>query len=83
MQETELEAAFAEGKERLELLIAGHIYVVDLHLMLQYRKDQPARRRTIKRNRSSIAIDIKGIAGLRIEWIVDTVFIQRQQFIHN
>uniref|UniRef100_A0A914VGI4 E3 ubiquitin-protein ligase n=1 Tax=Plectus sambesii TaxID=2011161 RepID=A0A914VGI4_9BILA len=66
-QETELEAAFAEEKDRLELLIAGHVYVVDLQLMLQYRKDQPARRRTIKRNRCSVAIDIKGIAGLRIE----------------
>ena len=35
----EIEKYFKEGKERIELLICGHLYVIDFTNMQQYRKD--------------------------------------------
>ena len=50
-----------------ELLIAGQIYVVDFEHMVQFQKDQPHRKRRIKREEKHRVSDCKGIAGLRIQ----------------
>ncbi|KAK9881495.1 hypothetical protein WA026_016378 [Henosepilachna vigintioctopunctata] len=61
----ELEAAYKSGDKTSELLIAGFLYVVDLENMIQIRRNDPSRRRNIKRDLASIPK--KGIAGLRTE----------------
>ena len=62
---TEIEAQFKKGeKSQIEILIVGHIYVIDFDLMVQYRKNDPAtRKRKIKRDKKDIE-DAKGVAGL-------------------
>ena len=49
-----------------ELLIAGHLYIIDFQQMIQYRKDQPFRKRNVKREKQDKVSDFKGVAGLRI-----------------
>ncbi|CAL8313705.1 unnamed protein product [Boreogadus saida] len=65
----ELEDASAKGLTSAEMLIAGTLYVADLENMVQYRRNQPARRRRMKRDAAGVAK--KGVAGLRIEPEVD------------
>jgi len=48
-----------------EIMIAGIIYIVDFHNMMQYRKDSPHRKRKITREMTGEIIDCKGVAGLR------------------
>ena len=52
--------------ETCELLIAGHLYIIDFQQMIQYRKDQPFRKRNVKREKQDKVSDFKGVAGLRI-----------------
>ncbi|XP_017778006.1 PREDICTED: E3 ubiquitin-protein ligase rnf146-like [Nicrophorus vespilloides] len=59
----ELEVAYKSGERTCELLIAGFLYVMDFETMLQLRRNDPSRRRKIKRDLASI--DKKGVAGLR------------------
>ena len=61
----ELETAYKRSQRLCELLIAGHLYIIDFDQMLQYRKTDLARRRRIKRDLASIPK--KGVAGLRTE----------------
>lgn len=61
---SELETAFKEGKSSCELLIAGFLYVADFGCMLQLRRNDPSRRRKIKRDLFNIPK--KGVAGLRL-----------------
>ncbi|KRT80637.1 hypothetical protein AMK59_5307, partial [Oryctes borbonicus] len=61
----ELEASYKAGERICELLIAGFLYVADLEAMLQIRRNDPSRRRRIKRDLANIPK--KGIAGLRTE----------------
>jgi E3 ubiquitin-protein ligase RNF146 len=49
-----------------ELWIAGQLYVVDFERMVQFQKDQPHRKRRIKREEKHRVSDCKGVAGLRI-----------------
>lgn len=60
---SELETAYKEGKRSCELLIAGFLYVADFDCMLQLRRNDPSRRRKIKRDLFNIPK--KGVAGLR------------------
>ena len=60
----ELESHRDAGDASCELLIAGYVYHIDLGLMVQFRRDEPARRRRIKRDRAEAPK--KGIAGLRL-----------------
>lgn len=60
----ELETAHARGDKTCELLIAGFLYVVDFENMVQMRRNDPSRRRRVKRDAATIPK--KGIAGLRI-----------------
>ena len=50
---------------RCELLIAGSLYIIDFEHMLQYRRNDPSRRRRIKRDQASGPK--KGVAGLRLD----------------
>ncbi|XP_063235262.1 E3 ubiquitin-protein ligase rnf146-like isoform X2 [Bacillus rossius redtenbacheri] len=61
----ELEAAYKRGERHCELLIAGFLYVADFDAMLQLRRNDPSRRRRIKRDLATIPK--KGVAGLRLE----------------
>ena len=61
----EIEAAMAREEERCELLIAGSLYIIDFEHMLQYRRNDPSRRRRIKRDQATGPK--KGVAGLRLD----------------
>ena len=58
----DIEAAHGAGRTSLDLLICGHVYVIDLQGMAQYRKDMPSRKRKIKRD--AVLAQCKGVAGL-------------------
>lgn len=51
----ELEECYKAGERTCELLIAGFLYVTDLEAMLQIRRNDPSRRRRIKRDLASIS----------------------------
>lgn len=68
---SELEEKFEEGVRVFELLIAGFLYVIDLKSMIQIRRNDPTRRRRIKRDTADIP-DKKGVAGLKIAGVVGT-----------
>ncbi|CAH1129835.1 unnamed protein product [Ceutorhynchus assimilis] len=59
----ELENSYKNGDKSVELLIAGFLYIVDFENMLQLRRNDPSRRRQIKRDVSTISK--KGVAGIR------------------
>lgn len=59
----ELESAYQKAERCCELLIAGFLYIADFDSMLQYRRNDPSRRRRIKRDLATICS--KGIAGLK------------------
>ncbi|KAG7199170.1 hypothetical protein KM043_018051 [Ampulex compressa] len=60
----ELETAYKQGKRNCELLIAGFLYIADFVSMLQLRRNDPSRRRRIKRDLYNVPK--KGVAGLRL-----------------
>ena len=62
---TEIEEHYKLGEKTLEMLIAGFLYIIDFDNMLQYRRNDPTRRRKIKRDLITIP-DRKGVAGLKI-----------------
>ena len=68
---SELEEKFEEGVRIFELLIAGFLYVIDLKNMIQIRRNDPTRRRRIKRDLSDIP-DKKGVAGLKVVGVNST-----------
>ena len=61
----EIEERFQKGTKAFEILIAGFLYVVDMEHMFQYRRNDPTRRRRIKRDHTDIP-DRKGVAGLQV-----------------
>ncbi|XP_059469415.1 E3 ubiquitin-protein ligase rnf146 [Neocloeon triangulifer] len=63
--QSEIEEAFLKGDQKVEALIAGHLYVLDMKDKVQYRKDLPSKRRRMKRDLPSSSH--KGLAGLRQE----------------
>lgn len=60
----EVEKAFKSGQRSCTLLIAGFLYVIDFENMFQMRKNEPGRRRRIKRDKRDV--ERKGVAGIRI-----------------
>lgn len=60
----EVEKAFKSGQRSCTLLIAGFLYVIDFENMFQTRKNEPGRRRRIKRDKKDV--ESKGVAGIRI-----------------
>uniref|UniRef100_A0A1B6JPI8 E3 ubiquitin-protein ligase n=1 Tax=Homalodisca liturata TaxID=320908 RepID=A0A1B6JPI8_9HEMI len=60
----DLEEVRELGLDKLETLICGTLYVIDLQALVQYNKETPWRRRRIKRDLAANVI-IKGVAGIR------------------
>ena len=60
----EIEEAFQRGEPRLETLICGCLYVVDMANMVQYKKDAPGAPRVRKIKRDVVFAKCKGVAGL-------------------
>lgn len=61
----DIEEKYKTGVDKFDILIAGFIYVIDLEQMVQYRKTDSSRRRTIKRDQIS-NVSTKGVAGLKL-----------------
>ena len=61
----EIEHHHKKGDKHCELLIAGFLYSIDLENMLQCRRNEPHRKRQIKRDLPTNVTDKKGIAGIR------------------
>ncbi len=61
----ELEHYHKKGDKSCELLIAGFLYSIDFEQMLQCRRNEPHRRRQIKRDLATNVADKKGVAGIR------------------
>ena len=61
---TEVEKAFKSGKRSCQLLIAGFLYLIDFENMFQMRRNEPGRRRRIKRDKPGA--ERKGVAGIRL-----------------
>ncbi|KAK3703574.1 hypothetical protein QZH41_006906 [Actinostola sp. cb2023] len=59
----EVESCFKSGKRSCTLLIAGFLYLIDFENMFQMRRNEPGRRRRIKRDKCDV--DSKGVAGIR------------------
>lgn len=60
----EIESAYNQLLTKVELLIAGQLYMVDFSRMIQYQKNSVSKRRRIKRD--LICVPKKGVAGLKI-----------------
>lgn len=60
----DVERAFKNGQRSCTLLIAGFLYVIDFEEMFQNRKNEPGRRRRIKRDKTDV--ESKGVAGIRV-----------------
>ena len=61
----ELEHHHKKGDQHCELLIAGFLYSIDFENMLQCRRNEPHRKRQIKRDLPTNVTDRKGVAGIR------------------
>lgn len=59
----DLEISFSRGDRIFEILVAGFLYTIDFDKMVQQRRNDPSRRRRIKRDLASIPK--KGVAGLK------------------
>lgn len=58
----EIEEAFEKKLNKIEILICGELYILDLIQNVQYPKKNSSRKRFIKRDLKCVAA--KGIAGL-------------------
>jgi len=61
----EIDQAFRRGDRRLEILIVGHLYIIDFENMHQYRLNDTQRRRRIKYD--LISAPKKGVGGLKLD----------------
>lgn len=61
----ELETQYHEGGDKMEVLIAGFLYIIDFKNMIQFRRNDPSRCRRIKRD--ALTIPKKGIAGISLK----------------
>lgn len=59
----DIEAAYIVGRERLEVLLCGEIYVIDLKEEVQYPKNDPLRTRRITRGTLD-QISPRGVSGI-------------------
>jgi len=60
----DLEERYKKGEKSFDLLIAGFLYVIDIDAMYQFRRNDPTRRRRIKRDLANIPK--KGVAGIKL-----------------
>ncbi len=61
----EMEEKYKKNLKTFDILIAGFLYVIDLENMIQYRRNDPTRRRRIKRD--LVTIEKKGVAGIKLD----------------
>ena len=61
----DIDRAFRDAERRVEILIVGHLYVIDFENMLQYRLNDTQRRRRIKYDLMSAPK--KGVGGLKLD----------------
>lgn len=61
----EIDEAFRNNERCVQILLVGHIYVIDFETMQQYRLDENYRRRRIKYD--LLSAPKKGIAGLKLD----------------
>lgn len=61
----ELETHHKAGHTSCELLIAGYVYIIDLHNMVQSRRNDRTKKRRVKRDLLNLT-GRKGVAGLKI-----------------
>lgn len=61
----DIEIAYKNGQKQLELLIAGHLYMIDFDSMVQFRRNDIYKRRRIKRDTKDNNF-IKGVSGIQI-----------------
>jgi len=58
------EASFQKGDENIEVMIAGHLYIVDFKEKVQYQSSGLFKKRKIKREDMSNIEQRKGTAGI-------------------
>lgn len=61
----EIDQAFRHADRRVEILIVGHLYIIDFENMQQYRLNDIQRRRRIKYD--LISAPKKGVGGLKLD----------------
>lgn len=61
----EMEQRYKNNETSFDLLIAGYLYTIDFEKKIQYRQDNPMKRRQIKRDFVNIP-EKKGIAGIKL-----------------
>ncbi|KAL0871936.1 hypothetical protein ABMA27_004383 [Loxostege sticticalis] len=59
----ELESAFNAGDADCALLLAGAVYTIDFQNMIQFRRNDPTRRRRVRRDTPTLPA--KGVAGIK------------------
>lgn len=59
----EIEEHFKLSNKKFDLLICGTMYTIDLERNIQYNRENPTRRRKLKREKA-INIAVKGVAGV-------------------
>lgn len=60
----DLEREYSSNKPTCQLLVAGHIYIVDFSQMIQYRSNNRNISRRIRREQNSL--EKRGVAGIRL-----------------
>ena len=60
------EEAFNKGEQQTNVLIAGHMYVINFAELVQYQQNGFSKRRKIKKERISKVESRKGTAGVPV-----------------
>lgn len=74
----DIEEAYKNGKKRIDKLISGHVYVINLHSLRQYQKSDQSRSRFICRETLDLE-NILGVAGIRNKTILERMKLCRQR----
>lgn len=60
----DIEKSFGNGDEQCTIFVAGYVYVLDFDQMLQQRRNDPSRKRKVKRDLATMPK--LGIAGIHL-----------------
>lgn len=64
----EIENAFSRNSNMFDVLICGTLYTIDFKDMVQYQKENPIRKRYIRRTKCGALVEKKGVAGISRQW---------------